>query len=100
MGVAAATASAGFAVGWWLFLIGSMFTVFAAIGFVFEYYRGNFSPSFRQQRQPPRCEGVPVRTRRKITRMVPVVNARTARCCLTAPVIVDRNVRESDGFPM
>ena len=25
------------------FLIGLLFTVFASIGFVFEYYRGNFS---------------------------------------------------------
>src|SRR6266536_192462 len=31
------------AVGWWLFLIGLLLTVFATIGFVFEYYRGLFS---------------------------------------------------------
>ena len=43
LGLAAAFAAAGFAVGWWLFLIGCMFTIFAAIGFVFEYYRGNFA---------------------------------------------------------
>ena len=43
LGLAAAFAASGFAIGWWLFLIGSMFTVLAAIGFVFEYYRGNFS---------------------------------------------------------
>ena len=43
LGFAAATAFLGFAVGWWLFLIGMLFTVFASIGFVFEYYRGNFS---------------------------------------------------------
>jgi hypothetical protein len=43
VGLAAATASLGFAIGWWLFLIGALFTMFAAIGFVFEYYRGNFS---------------------------------------------------------
>jgi cytochrome c oxidase subunit IV len=43
LGLAAAFAATGFAMGWWLFLIGCMFTVFAAIGFVFEYYRGNFS---------------------------------------------------------
>ena len=43
MGSAAATAALGFAIGWWLFLIGMLFTVFATIGFVFEYYRGNFS---------------------------------------------------------
>ena len=43
MGLAAATAALGFAIGWWLFLIGMCLTVFASIGFVFEYYRGNFS---------------------------------------------------------
>jgi len=43
MGLAAATAALGLAIGWWLFLIGMCFTVFASIGFVFEYYRGNFS---------------------------------------------------------
>ncbi len=43
LGLSAATAFLGFAIGWWLFLIGMLFTVFAAIGFVFEYYRGNFS---------------------------------------------------------
>ena len=40
---AAAVAAAGLAIGWWLFLIGMLFTVFASIGFVFEYYRGHFS---------------------------------------------------------
>jgi Cytochrome c oxidase subunit IV len=43
MGLAGATAALGFAIGWWLFLIGLLFTVFATIGFVFEYYRGLFS---------------------------------------------------------
>ena len=43
LGLAAASAALGFAVGWWLFLIGMMLTVFASIGFVFEYYRGNVS---------------------------------------------------------
>ena len=43
MGLAAATAALGLAIGWWLFLIGMCFTVFASFGFVFEYYRGNFS---------------------------------------------------------
>ena len=42
-GLSAAVAALGVAIGWWLFLIGMLFTVFAAIGFVFEYYRGNFS---------------------------------------------------------
>jgi hypothetical protein len=40
---AAAVAAAGLAIGRWLFLIGMLFTVFASIGFVFEYYRGHFS---------------------------------------------------------
>ena len=43
MGLAAATASVGFAVGWWLVLMGVVFIFIATIGFVFEYYRGNFS---------------------------------------------------------
>jgi len=43
LGIAAATAALGAAIGWWLFLIGMLFTVFTSIGFVFEYYRGNFS---------------------------------------------------------
>jgi hypothetical protein len=43
LGLAAAVAAAGFAIGWWLFLIGMLATVFASIGFVFEYYRGYFS---------------------------------------------------------
>ena len=43
LGLAAATTALGLAVGWWLFLIGLLFTVFASIGFVFEYYRGLFS---------------------------------------------------------
>ncbi|GAC1485630.1 MAG: cytochrome c oxidase subunit 4 [Candidatus Dormibacteria bacterium] len=33
----------GVAVGWWLALIGLLFTMLAAIGFVFEYYRGHFA---------------------------------------------------------
>jgi hypothetical protein len=43
LGLAAAVAALGFAIGWWLFLIGMLLTVFASIGFVFEYYRGHFS---------------------------------------------------------
>ena len=42
LALAAATAALGFAIGWWLFLIGAMFMILAAIGLVFEYYRGNF----------------------------------------------------------
>ena len=42
--LAAATAALGAAVGWWLFLIGMLFVVIlAAIGFVFEYYRGHYA---------------------------------------------------------
>ncbi len=43
MGLAGAVAALGVAFGWWLFLIGLLFVVLAAIGFVFEYYRGHFS---------------------------------------------------------
>ncbi len=43
VGLAAATAATGFAVGWWLFLIGLLLTFLAAIGFVFEYYRGLYA---------------------------------------------------------
>jgi Cytochrome c oxidase subunit IV len=41
--LAAATAAFGVAVGWWLFLIGMLFTFLAVIGFVFEYYRGIYA---------------------------------------------------------
>ncbi len=40
VGLSAALASLGVAVGWWLFLMGALFTLLAVIGFVFEYYRG------------------------------------------------------------
>ena len=43
LGLAAATTALGAAVGWWLFLIGLLCTVFATIGFVFEYYRGHYA---------------------------------------------------------
>jgi hypothetical protein len=43
LGLSAATLAIGVAIGWWLFLIGLLATVFATIGFVFEYYRGHFS---------------------------------------------------------
>jgi hypothetical protein len=43
LGMSAALAAVGFAVGWWLFLLGACFTVLSAIGFVFEYYRGNYA---------------------------------------------------------
>ena len=43
LGLAAATAALGAAIGWWLFLIGMLFVVLAAVGFVFEYYRGYYA---------------------------------------------------------
>jgi hypothetical protein len=43
LGLAAALAAVGVAVGWWLFLIGALAVVLAAIGFVFEYYRGHYA---------------------------------------------------------
>lgn len=42
-GLSGAVAAVGFAIGWWLFLIGVMCTLLSAIGFVFEYYRGHYS---------------------------------------------------------
>ena len=42
-GMSAATAALGAAVGWWLFLIGMLFVLLSAIGFVFEYYRGQYA---------------------------------------------------------
>ena len=42
-GMSAAVAALGAAIGWWLFLIGMLFVLLSAIGFVFEYYRGHFS---------------------------------------------------------
>ena len=43
VGLAAATAALGVAIGWWMFLIGALATLFAMIGFVFEYYRGHYA---------------------------------------------------------
>ena len=42
-GLSAATAALGAAIGWWLFLIGMLFVLLSAIGFVFEYYRGQYA---------------------------------------------------------
>jgi len=42
-GLAAAVTAVGFAIGWWLVLIGFVALVFASIGLVFEYYRGHFA---------------------------------------------------------
>lgn len=41
--MAAAFTAVGFAIGWWMVLIGVLALLFAAIGFVFEYYRGYYS---------------------------------------------------------
>jgi hypothetical protein len=43
VGLAAATAAVGTAIGWWLFLIGMLMVLLATIGFVFEYYRGHYA---------------------------------------------------------
>jgi hypothetical protein len=40
VGLAAALAAFGVAIGWWLFLIGLLAIFLTVIGFVFEYYRG------------------------------------------------------------
>ena len=42
-GLSAAIAALGAAIGWWLFLIGMLFVLLSAIGFVFEYYRGQYA---------------------------------------------------------
>ncbi len=42
-GMSAAVAALGAAIGWWLFLIGMLFVLLSAIGFVFEYYRGSYA---------------------------------------------------------
>jgi hypothetical protein len=41
--MAAATAALGAVIGWWMLMIGMLAVILAAIGFVFEYYRGHFS---------------------------------------------------------
>ncbi len=43
MGLAAALAALGVAIGWWLFLIGLLALFLTTIGFVFEYYRGIYA---------------------------------------------------------
>ncbi len=43
VGFSCAVAAAGFAMGWWLFLVGALMTMFSTIGFVFEYYRGHYA---------------------------------------------------------
>jgi hypothetical protein len=41
--LSAALASVGFVIGWWLFLIGAAAVLMTTVGFVFQYYRGNFT---------------------------------------------------------
>jgi hypothetical protein len=43
VGLAAAVTAVGFAIGWWLLIIGVVALMLTSIGFVFEYYRGHFS---------------------------------------------------------
>ncbi|WP_283133790.1 cytochrome c oxidase subunit 4 [Rhizohabitans arisaemae] len=43
VGLAAALTFFGFVIGWWLFMIGVALTILATIGWVFQYYRGNFA---------------------------------------------------------
>ena len=43
VGLAAALAAFGVAIGWWLFLMGALAVILSMIGFVFEYYRGNYA---------------------------------------------------------
>ena len=43
VGLAAALATVGVAIGWWLFLIGALGVILSMIGFVFEYYRGHYA---------------------------------------------------------
>jgi hypothetical protein len=43
VGLGAALAAIGVAVGWWMFLIGMLAVVLSVIGFVFEYYRGHYA---------------------------------------------------------
>ncbi|MCG5212230.1 cytochrome c oxidase subunit 4 [Streptosporangium sp. KLBMP 9127] len=41
--LAAALTFAGFVIGFWLFMIGVLAVILTMIGFVFQYYRGQFS---------------------------------------------------------
>jgi hypothetical protein len=43
LGLAGAVLFLGFAIGWWMFIIGAVAVFLAAIGFVFEYYRGHYA---------------------------------------------------------
>ena len=43
VGFSCAVLAFGLAIGWWLFLIGALMVMFTVVGFVFEYYRGNYA---------------------------------------------------------
>ena len=43
VGLGAALTAVGTAVGWWLFLIGMLALMLTTIGFVFEYYHGEYA---------------------------------------------------------
>jgi hypothetical protein len=43
VGLSCGLAALGAAIGWWLFLMGMLAVMFTTIGFVFEYYRGEFA---------------------------------------------------------
>ena len=43
VGLSGGLAAVGMAVGWWLFLIGALAVILSMIGFVFEYYRGQYA---------------------------------------------------------
>jgi uncharacterized membrane protein len=43
VGIAAAFTALGFAIGWWMVLIGVVAMLLTTVGFVFEYYRGRFA---------------------------------------------------------
>ena len=43
VGLSGAVVAVGFAIGWWMVLIGFVALLFTAVGFVFEYYRGRFA---------------------------------------------------------
>src|SRR5258707_15830215 len=48
VGLAAAIAAMGVAIGWWMFLIGLLGLFPTVIGFVFEYYPGAWAPQARR----------------------------------------------------
>ena len=43
LGLSCAVLALGFAIGWWMVLIGFVALLLTSVGFVFEYYRGYFS---------------------------------------------------------